>query len=69
LPAVLCDLDVNNNSRTLSPLISPNLITEYVLITSASRELCPSAKLFSKKMCYEIKSITEKMNKKVKPFL
>jgi hypothetical protein len=25
--------------------------------------------LFSKKMCEEIRSITEKMNKKVKPFL
>ena len=69
LPAVLCDLDVNNNSRTLSPLISPNLMTEYVMITSASREVSPSAKLFSKKICEEIRSITEKMNKKVKPFL
>jgi len=69
LPAVLCDLDVSNNSRTLSPLISPNLMTEYVLITSASRELTPAARLFSEKMCEEIRSITEKMNKKVKPFL
>jgi hypothetical protein len=44
-------------------------MTEYVMITSASRELSPSARLFSKKMCEEIRSITEKMNKKVKPFL
>jgi hypothetical protein len=44
-------------------------MTEYVLITSASRELTPAARLFSEKMCEEIRSITEKMNKKVKPFL
>ena len=67
LPAVLCDLDILGNLRTLSPLTSPNLITEYVLITSASKELSSAAKLFSKKMCDEIKSITEKMNQKVRP--
>ena len=61
LPAVLCDLDILGNLRTLSPLTSPNLITEYVLITSASKELSSAAKLFSKKMCDEIKSITEKI--------
>ena len=58
LPAVLCDLDILGNLRTLSPLTSPNLMTEYVLITSASKELSSAAKLFSKKMCDEIKSIT-----------
>ena len=67
LPAVLCDLDILGNLRTLSPLTSPNLITEYVLITSASKELSSAAKLFSKKICDEIKSITEKMNEKVRP--
>ena len=67
LPAVLCDLDILGNLRTLSPLTSPNLITEYVLITSASKELSSAAKLFSKKICDEIKSITEKMNQKVRP--
>ena len=67
LPAVLCDLDILGNLRTLSPLTSPNFTTEYVLITSASKELSSAAKLFSKKMCDEIKSITEKMNQKVRP--
>jgi len=67
LPAVLCDLDILGNLRTLSPLTSPNLITEYVLITSASKELSSAAKLFSEKICDEIKSITEKMNQKVRP--
>ena len=65
LPAVLCDLDIHGNLRTLSPLTSPNLTTEYVLITSASKELSSAAKLFSEKICNEIKSITEKMNQKV----
>ena len=67
LPAVLCDLDILGNLRTLSPLTSPNLTTEYVLITSASKELSSAAKLFSEKICNEIKSITEKMNQKVRP--
>lgn len=67
LPAVLCDLDILGNLRTLSPLTSPNLTTEYVLITSASKELSSAAKLFSEKICDEIKSITEKMNQKVRP--
>ena len=67
LPAVLCDLDITGNLRTLSPLTSPNFTTEYVLITSASKELSSAAKLFSKKICDEIKSITEKMNQKVRP--
>ena len=66
LPAVLCDLDIHGNLRTLSPLTSPNLTTEYVLITSASKELSSAAKLFSEKICNEIKSITEKMNQKVR---
>ena len=67
LPAVLCDLDIFGNLRTLSPLTSPNFTTEYVLITSASKELSSAAKLFSEKICDEIKSITEKMNQKVRP--
>ena len=67
LPAVLCDLDILGNLRTLSPLTSPNFTTEYVLITSASKELSSAAKLFSKKICDEIKSITEKMDQKVRP--
>ena len=67
LPAVLCDLDILGNLRTLSPLTSPNLTTEYVLITSASKELSSAAKLFSEKICDEIKSITDKMNQKVRP--
>ena len=67
LPAVLCDLDILGNLRTLSPLTSPNFTTEYVLITSASQELSSAAKLFSEKICDEIKSITEKMNQKVRP--
>ncbi len=65
LPAVLCDLDILGNFRTLSPLISPNLFTEYVLITSASKQLSPSAKLFSIKICNEIKSISKRMKEKV----
>ena len=67
LPAVLCDLDILGNLRTLSPLTSPSFTTEYVLITSASKELSSAAKLFSEKICNEIKSITEKMNQKVRP--
>ena len=67
LPAVLCDLDILGNLRTLSPLTSPNFTTEYVLITSASKQLSSAAKLFSEKICNEIKSITEKMNQKVRP--
>ena len=67
LPAVLCDLDILGNLRTLSPLTSPNFTTEYVLITSASKELSSAARLFSEKICNEIKSITEKMNQKVRP--
>jgi len=67
LPAVLCDLDITGNLRTLSPLTSPNFTTEYVLITSASKDLSSAAKLFSEKICDEIKSITEKMYQKVRP--
>ena len=67
LPAVLCDLDITGNLRTLSPLTSPNFTTEYVLITSASKDLSSASKLFSEKICDEIKSITEKMYQKVRP--
>ena len=65
LPAALCDLDLSGETRTLSPLISPYLITDYVIITSASRALSPVADLFSKKICNEIKSIGKKLNEKV----
>lgn len=65
LPAVLCDLDIKGELRTLSPIVSPNLITEYVIITSASKELCPTAKLFSNEICQEIQFITNRLNKKV----
>ena len=65
LPAVLCDLDLNGTSRTLSPLISPTLTTEYVLITSASKELSSISKLFSQRISSEIITITSKMNNKL----
>ena len=66
LPAALCDLDIDGKSRTLSPLDSPSLITDYVLITSASRELSPLTKFFSEKICEEIKNISEKLNQRVR---
>ena len=65
LPSVLCDLDLDGVSRTLSPLISPTFTTEYVLITSASKELSSISKLFSEKISSEIKNITSKMNNKL----
>jgi DNA-binding transcriptional LysR family regulator len=65
LPAALCDYDLSGDFRTLSPLISPPLITDYVIITSASKELSPVALLFSKRICKEIKYISEKLNEKV----
>ena len=65
LTAVLCDLDLNGISRTLSPLISPTLTTEYVLITSASKELSSISKLFSQRISSEIITITSKMNNKL----
>ena len=37
LPAALCDLDLSGDFRTLSPLMSPPLTTDYVIITSASK--------------------------------
>ena len=66
LPAALCHLDLSGETRTLSPLISPNLITDYVMITSASKELSPVAELFSKKICKEIKNISKNFNEKAK---
>jgi len=54
LPAALCDLDLSGDFRTLSPLMSPPLKTDYVIITSAS-----------KRIRMEIKNISEKLNKKV----
>ena len=65
LPAALCDLDLPGEARTLSPLISPTLITDYVMITSASKELSPAAKLFSKKICDKIKNVSSTLNKLV----
>jgi len=66
LPAALCHLDLSGEARTLSPLISPNLITDYVMITSASKELSPVAELFSKKICKEIKNLSKNFNEKAK---
>ena len=65
LPAALCDLDLSGDFRTLSPLMSPPLTTDYVIITSASKELSPVAELFSKRIRMEIMNISEKLNKKV----
>ena len=65
LPAALCDLDLSGDFRTLSPLMSPPLTTDYVIITSASKELSPVAEIFSKRIRKEIKNISEKLNKKV----
>ncbi len=65
LPAALCDLDIDGTSRTLSPLDNPSLITDYVLITSASRELSPVTKFFSEKICEEIKNISHKLNQRI----
>ncbi|MDC6451596.1 LysR family transcriptional regulator [Alphaproteobacteria bacterium] len=65
LPSVLCDLDVDGTFRTLSPLISPTFTTEYVLITSASKELSSISKLFSNKISSEIRNITSKMKDKL----
>ena len=66
LPAALCHLDLSGETRTLSPLTSPNLITDYVMITSASKELSPVAELFSKKICKEIKNLSKNFNEKAK---
>ena len=66
LPAALCHLDLSGETRTLSPLISPNLITDYVMITSASKELSQVAELFSKKICKEIKNLSKNFNEKAK---
>ena len=65
LPSVLCDLDLDGTFRTLSPLISPTFTTEYVLITSASKELSSISKLFSNKISSEIRNITSKMKDKL----
>lgn len=65
LPAALCDLDLSGDFRTLSPLISPPLKTDYVMITSASKELSHVGEIFSKRIRREIKNIGEKLIKKV----
>ena len=45
--------------------MSPPLTTDYVIITSASKELSPVAEIFSERIRKEIKNISEKLNKKV----
>ena len=62
LPATLCDLDFNDNKRNLSPIDSPKLITDYVLITSASKELSDVTRFFIKKITEEIKKISQNIN-------
>jgi len=65
LPATLCDLDLNGNKRNLSPIHSPALITDYVLITSASKELSYATKIFIEKISEEIKKIGQNINQKI----
>ena len=65
LPATLCDLDLNGNKRNLSPIHSPALITDYVLITSASKELSNVTKIFIEKITKEIKKISQNINQKI----
>ncbi len=62
LPATLCDLDLIGQKRKLSPIHSPNLITDYVLITSASKELSIATKVFIEKITEEIKKISQNIN-------
>ena len=66
LPAVLCDLDIKGKKRTLSPLLSPSLITDYVLIYSASSEMSPATKLFAKQISKKIQQISFNINKRIK---
>ena len=61
VPATLCDLDLEGVNRTLSPIESPSLITDYVLITSASKELSPTTRIFIDKITEEIKNISRKL--------
>ena len=65
LPATLCDLDFNNIKRNLSPIDSPKLITDYVLITSASKELSFATRFFIEKITNEIKRITQNINRQI----
>ena len=66
VPATLCDLDLDGVNRTLSPIESPSLITDYVLITSASKELSPTTRIFIDKISEEIKNISREINTKIK---
>ena len=68
LPAALCDLDLDGKKRNLSPIDSPALITDYVLITSASKELSLVTKVFIEKISKEIKNISKKINHKINSF-
>ena len=65
VPATLCDLDLEGVNRTLSPIESPSLITDYVLITSASKELSYATKIFIEKISEEIKKISQNINQKI----
>ena len=65
LPATLCDLDLNGKKRNLSIIDSPTLITDYVLITSASKELSIATRIFIEKICKEIKNISQNITQKI----
>lgn len=65
LPATLCDLDLNGKKRSLSRIDSPTLITDYVLITSASKELSIATSIFIEKISKEIKSISQNITQKI----
>ena len=55
----------NNIKRNLSPIDSPKLITDYVLITSASKELSFATRFFIEKITNEIKRITQNINHQI----
>ena len=65
LPATLCDLDLNGKKRSLSRIDSPTLITDYVLITSASKELSIATSIFIEKISKEIKNISQNITQKI----
>lgn len=65
LPATLCDLDLNGKKRNLSRIDSPTLITDYVLITSASKELSIATRIFIEKISKEIKNISQNIAQKI----
>ena len=65
LPATLCNLDLNGKKRNLSSIDSPALITDYVLITSASKELSIATRIFIEKISKEIKKISQNITQKI----